>query len=344
MNSTTIAVDVAKSVFEVAVSEQPGQVRERQRLSRERFRRFLTERPAATVLMEACGSAHHWARHAQAQGHRAVLVPPHVVRPYVLRNKTDRTDAKGLLEAFRNEDVHPVPVKSETQQALAALHRLRSTWLATRTARINTVRGVLREFGLILPLGAHHVVPHVRTLLEEADSGVPGLLRPALAAAVEEIRAIEARMRAVEQQLEAGAAQTLSVRQLRTIPGIGLLTATALVAAVGDVQRFPSARHFASYLGLTPREDSTGPRRRLGAISKRGDTYLRMLLIHGARAVLWHAKTKTAPPPDRLRAWALQVERLRGHNKAAVALANKLARIVWAVWRHGTDYMGTPAL
>ena len=344
MNSTTIAIDVAKSVFEVAISEQPGQVRDRQRLSRERFRRFLAERPAATVLMEACGSAHHWARHAQAHGHRAVLVPPHVVRPYVLRNKTDRTDAKGLLEAFRNEDVHPVPVKSETQQALAALHRLRSTWLATRTARINTVRGVLREFGLILPLGAHHVVPHVRTLLEEADSGVPGLLRPALAAAVEEIRAVEARMRAVEQQLEAGAAQTLSVRQLRTIPGIGLLTATALVAAVGDVQRFPSARHFASYLGLTPREDSTGPRRRLGAISKRGDTYLRMLLIHGARAVLWHAKTKTAPPPDRLRAWALQVERLRGHNKAAVALANKLARIVWAVWRHGNDYVGTPAV
>src|SRR2546422_3974169 len=129
-----------------------------------------------------------------------------------------------------------------------------------------------------------------------------------------------------------------------TIRGVGLLTATALVAAVGNVQRFPSARHFASYLGLTPREDSTGPRRRLGAISKRGDTYLRMLLIHGARAVLCHAKTKTAPPPDRLRAWALQVERLRGHNKAAVALANKLARIVWAVWRHGKDYVGTPAV
>jgi len=344
MNSTTIAVDVAKSVFEVAISEQPGQVRERQRLSRERFRRFLTERPAATVLMEACGSAHHWARHANAHGHRAVLVPPHVVRPYVLRNKTDRTDAKGLLEAFRNEDVHPVPVKSESQQALAALHRLRSTWLATRTARINTVRGVLREFGLILPVGAYHVVPQVRMLLADADAGVPGLLRPALAAAVEEIRESEARMQAVEQQLEAGAAQTLSVRQLRTIPGIGLLTATALVAAVGDVQRFPSARHFASYLGLTPREDSTGPRRRLGAISKRGDTYLRMLLIHGARSVLCHAKTKTAPPPDRLRAWARQVERLRGHNKAAVALANKLARIVWAVWRHGKDYVGTPAV
>jgi transposase len=273
MNSTTIAIDVAKSVFEVAISEQPGQVRERKRLSREQFRQFLAERPAATILMEACGSAHHWARHAQAHGHQAVLVPPHVVRPYVLRNKTDRTDAKGLLEAFRNEDVHPVPVKSETQQALTALHRLRSTWLATRTARINTVRGLLREFGLPLPVGAHHVIPKVPLLLEDADSGVPGLLRPALAAAVQAIREIDARIRAVERQLEAAAAQALSVRQLRTIPGIGPLTATALVAAVGDVQRFPSARHFASYLGLTPREHSTGPRQRLGAISKRGDSH-----------------------------------------------------------------------
>jgi Transposase IS116/IS110/IS902 family/Integrase core domain len=190
----------------------------------------------------------------------------------------------------------------------------------------------------------HHVIPKVRTLLEEADSGVPTLLRPALAAAVQEIREIDAPIRAVEQQLEAAAAQALSVRQLLTIPGIGLLTATALVAAVGDVQRFPSARHFASYLGLTPRETSTGPRQRLGAISKRGDTYLRMLLIHGARSVLCRAKTRTAPPSDRLRAWAVQVERLRGHKKAAVALANKLARIAWGVWRHGKDYVPTPAV
>lgn len=343
MHGTTIAVDVAKSVFEVAVSEHPGQVRERHRFSRERFRRFLGEQPPATVLMEACGSAHYWARHAQTHGHRVVLVPPHVVRPYVLRNKTDRTDAKGLLEAVRNEDVRPVPVKSETQQGLAALHRLRSTWLATRTARINTVRGLLREFGVVIPTGSRHVVPHVGALLEEADAGVPGLLRPALAEATREIREIEARIRTVERQLEALAEQTPVVGRLRTIPGVGLLTGTALVASVGDVQRFPSARHFASYLGLTPRERSTGQRRRLGAISKRGDTYLRMLLIHGARAVLCHAKTKTAPVPDRLRAWALQLERLRGHNKAAVALANKLARIVWAVWRKGTEYGGVPA-
>jgi transposase len=344
MNGTTIAVDVAKLVFEVAISEAPGQVQERHRLSRERFHRFLAERPPATVVLEACGSAHHWARHAQAHGHRAVLVSPHVVRPYVVRNKTDRTDTKGLLEAFRNEDRHPVPVKSETQQALTALHRLRSTWVATRTARINTVRGLLREFGLVMPVGAHHVVPQVNMLVEDMDVAVPGLLRPALAEATKDIRDIEARIRAIERQLEAVAGQSELVRRLRTIPGIGLLTATALVGTVGDVVRFPSGRHFASYLGLTPRESSTGLRRRLGAISKRGDVYIRMLLIHGARAVLCHAKTKTAPPPDRLRAWALQVERLRGHNKAAVALANKLARLVWAVWRHGQDYAATPAL
>lgn len=341
MNSTTIAVDVAKAVFEVAVSEHPGQVRERHRFSRERFRRYLGEQPPATILMEACGSAHYWGREAQARGHQVVLLPPHAVRPYVLRNKTDRTDAKGILEAARNDAVRPVPVKSVTQQAVAALHRLRSTWVATRTARLNTVRGLLREFGIMLPVGARYVVPGLRSALEDADAPVPSFLRPILAAAAQEIRDLEARIELVERQLEAVAEQMPAVDRLRSIPGIGLLTATALVAAVGNVQRFPSARHFASYLGLTPRERSTGHQRRLGAISKRGDIYVRMLLIHGARAVLWHAKRPAAPVPDRLRAWALQLERIRGHNKAAVALANKLARIAWAVWRSSHPY--TPA-
>jgi transposase len=294
MNDTTIAVDVAKAVFEVAVSAQPGHVRERHRLSREGFARLLRAQPAATVVMEACGSAHYWGRRAQQQGHEVVLIPPHVVRPYVRGNKTDRTDTEGLLEAFRNEEVRAVPVKSETQQALAALHRLRSTWVATRTARLNTVRGLLREFGVVIPVGARQVVPHVRALLEDADAGIPGLLRPALAEAVAEIGELETRLRAVERHLETAAAGSLVVGQLRTVPGIGVLTATALVAAVGDVQRFPSARHFASYLGLTPREHSSGARRRLGAISKRGDTYLRMLLIHSSNAC-----GVTTRPPSR---------------------------------------------
>jgi len=341
MESTTIAVDVAKEVLELAVSVRPGQVSEQRRLSRTAFARFFADRPAATILFEACGSAHYWGRRLQALGHRVVLLPPHATRPYVVRNKTDRADARGLLEAFRNQDIHPVPLKSVPQQALTALHRLRSTWLAARTARLNTVRGLLREFGCTIPVGAHHVLPQAWHLLGDPDSGLPDALRPALAEACTEIAALEDRMRLVERQLEALADQTPVVARLRSIPGIGLITATALVAFVGDAQRFPSGRHFASYLGLTPRERSSGLVRRLGSISKRGDVYLRMLLTHGARSVLWKAKSR--PDPDRLRVWALKVQGLRGHNKAAIALANKLARIVWAVWTSDKDYREVPA-
>lgn len=337
MQDTTIAVDLAKSVFEVAVSQEPGRVEQRRRLSRGQFERFLARQAPATVVMEACGTAHHWARHAQEQGHRVVLLPPHTVRPYVLRNKTDEADAKALLEARRNEDLHPVPVKTLDQHELAGLHRLRSSWLATRTARINTIRGLLRELGITIPLGARRVVPAVRALAEPPDSGVPAALRVGLVEAADEISALERRIRHAERALDAIAKSNEVVSRLLTIPGVGLLSSTALVAFVGEVSRFPSGRHFASYLGLTPRESSSGLRRRLGRISKRGDPYLRMLLIHGARSVL--AQAKRQEHPDALRTWALERERSRGHNKAAVALANKMARLVWAVWRNGQPFI-----
>lgn len=334
--STTIAVDLAKSVFEVAVSETPGHVTARHRLTRAQFHRFVATAPPATVLLEACGSAHYWGRTAVAAGHSVCLLPPHAVRPYVPRNKTDRADAKGLLEAARNTAIVPVPVKSVAQQTLTALHRLRATWQAARTARLNTLRGLLREFGLPIPLGARQVAPHVQTVLAAADGPIPLALQPVLHAALHELAALEAQLRLVEHQLATLAADLPLVARLRSIPGIGLLTATALVGSIGDAARFPSGRHFASFLGLTPREHSSGGRRRLGAISKRGDTYLRMLLTHGARAVLCHAKR--APQPTALQTWALALERHRGHNKAAIALANKLARIVWAVWAHKTPF------
>lgn len=336
MQPTTIAVDLAKSVFEVAVSHRAGVVASRHRFSRRQFSRFLAEQPPSTVVMEACGTAHYWAREAQARGHQARLLPPRDVRPYVVRNKTDRADAKGLLEADRNEDIHPVAVKSVEQQALAGLHRLRSAWMATRTARLNTVRGLLGELGHGIPQGAGRVVPYVWVVVSEVDSGVPEVLRPVLVEAAREIRELETRIRNVESQLEAIARQSPVVTRLRTIPGIGLLTATALVASLGEVRRFPSGRHLASFLGLTPRESSSGGTRRLGRITKRGDPYLRMLLIHGARSVLHHAKR--ASRRDRLRAWALERERALGHNKAAVALANKLTRIIWAVWTREGPY------
>lgn len=340
MKSTIIAVDLAKSVFQIAVSRHPGKVSESHRLSRRQFLRFCAERQPALVLMEACGTAHYWGQQLGKLGHEVVLLPPHAIRPYVSRNKTDHADAKALLEAHRNEDIHPVPVKSVAQQTLTALHRLRSAWMADRIARLNLVRGILRELGFALPVGAAQVVPGALALVKKPNGGLPDPLRRALREACREIQGLEGRIRAVEKQLEALAVEIPMVQQLRSIPGIGLLTATALVAFVGNVQRFPTSRHFASFLGLTPRENSSGLARRLGAISRRGDAYLRYLLVHGARSVLFAAKRRKEP--DRLRDWALRVQQRRGHNKAVIALAAKMARIVWAVWHNDTVFESRP--
>jgi transposase len=338
-NDTRIAVDLAKAVFEIAASDRPGRVARRERLPRSQFLTFFAQHPAATVVMEACGSAHYWGRRIEQLGHKVILLPPHQVRPYVQRNKTDRTDAKGILEASRNDDIRPVPVKTVAQQVLTSLHRLRSGWMAERTARLNTLRGLLRELGVFIPVGARQVVPAVWALIEDADTDFPDALRPTFAEACHEIRQIEARIKQVERQLEAMAQQLPVVAHLLTIPGIGLLTATALFAFIGDIRRFPSGRHLASWLGLTPREYSSGLKRRLGGISKRGDGYLRMLLIHGARSVLLHARTQQ---PDHLRQWAHKIAQTHVHNKAAVAVANKLARLIWAVWSRLEDYGRTP--
>lgn len=341
MKNTIIATDLAKNIFEVAVSHRAGIVHKRHRLSRRRFLPFFAEFKPATVLLEACGSAHHWARQLQTLGHKPILLPAHDTRRYVLRNKTDQADAKALLEAHRNEVIMPVPVKSIEQQALMALHRLRSGWMAARTARLNAIRGHLRELGFTIPLGARRVLPRLWELLEDAENDIPQFLRPALAEAGREVRQLEQRILDIERQLREVSRQSPLILRLRSVPGIGLLTATALVAFVGNVQRFSSGRRFASYLGLTPREYSSGGRRRLGRISKRGDIYIRMLLIHGARAVLNAAKN--VETPDRLRTWALNLEARAGHNRAAVALANKLARIAWAVWRNESAFETTPA-
>ncbi len=265
-----------------------------------------------------------------------VLISPQYVRPYVRRDKTDRADVKGLLEAFRNGEIEPVPVKTVAQQQLTSLHRVRSGWMAIRTAQINALRGLLRELGLVIPAGARHLVPGVQRLIEDAEVEIPDALREVFSDMCVEIRELESRVRSVERRLEAIGRQTPGVERLRTIPGVGLLTSTALVGFVGDVQRFRSGRHFSSYLGLTPRERSSGGRRRLGGISKRGDRYLRTLLIHGARAVLWAARSRSEP--SSFEVWALRIQELRGHNKAAVAVANRMARQAWAVWKRDCEY------
>lgn len=342
MNTTTVAVDLAKSVFELAVSDGQGRVIERKRLSREAFRKFFVNRPPCRIVMEACGTAHHWARTFRALGHEVKLLPPQHVRPYVHRNKTDRADAAALLEADRCGDILPVPVKTEGQQGLQGLHRVRSGWMATRTARINEVRGLLREFGFDLPQGPSAVMERVPGWLADETVAIPPVLRKALSEVMDEIRALETRIADVEKQLREEAKQRPDVQKLMDVPGIGLLIATALIAAVGGMEAFRDGRHLAAWLGLTPKESSSGFKRRLGRISKRGDPYLRTLLIHGARSALNAAMAKLAAGKEltRLQRWAVELAGRVGHNKAATALANKLARIAYAVVRQGRDFDG----
>lgn len=340
MDATTVGIDLAKSVFEIALADERGHIVERQRLSRARFDRFFVNRPACRIVMEACGSAHHHARRLSSQGHEVVLLPAQYARAYVRRNKTDAADAAALIEAARCPDIRPVPIKSVDQQALQQLHRLRSQWMAARTARINFLRGCLREFGVSIPAGSKRAIQAVRTTLTCPDSPVPALLHSSLLELLAEIDSFEQRCQHIDREIARLHAEDPVVERLLKIPGVGPLTATAMRASVVDVLRFPTARHFASWLGLTSREHSSGERRRLGRISKQGDPYLRTLLIHGARSVLLAARSaqRRGTPVDRLRLWALDLQARRGHNKATVALANKLARIVWATWRYERDF------
>jgi transposase len=340
MHATTVAIDLAKDVFELAFADAQHRIVERKRLSRRAFGQALDNRGPLRVVMEACGSAHYWARRFGAQGHDVRLLPARDVRPYVRRNKTDRADAAGLIEADRCAQIDAVPIKSIEQQGVQALHRVREQLKAQRTATINLVRGVLREFGIVIAVGAAKVRPAVLAVLEAGDNDLPMALRHTLGGLLDQLTQLGEAMRAIEQRLQAQAQTDLSCQRYQQVPGIGVLTATALRASVGPLDRFGSGRHFAAWLGLTPREHSSGNRRRLGRISKRGDGYLRRLLIHGARAALRAAQVRQrrAQPLSRLQTWALSMHERVGHNKAAVALANKMARRVWAMEHHGTAF------
>ncbi len=344
MNATTVAVDLAKNVFELAVADGGGRVVEHQRLTRAQFERWFANREVGRVVMEACGSAHHWARRFGARGIEVRLLPAQYVKAYVKRNKTDAADARALLEAARSGDIKSVAVKSVEQQALQALHRTRSAWMATRTRRINTLRGFCREFGLVVPEGAVRGLAQVARYLADEHSGLPAILRGSMRLLLEEIQLMEARIGQLEQELCALAQQSPACQALQSVPGIGLLTSTAMVAAVGDPRSFDSGRRYASFLGLTPREFSSGNQRYLGRISKRGDRYIRMLLTHGARSILRAATVahRAGRELDRLRSWALEVQARTNHNKATCALANKLARIAWAVWVKHEKYQSAP--
>ena len=338
MQSNIISVDLAKNVFEVAVANHLHRIVSRHRLSRAKFSEFLTQHPPATVLVESCGTAHFWARQAIAVGHKPFIIPAQYVKPYRRRNKSDRIDTEALLEAHRCAGIRPVPVRSVDQQQLQQLHRIREQWKKTCTARINALRGFLRELGYPIAEGAANAKRQVRIILD--DGALPEPLRAAFSTLLDDVHQLEQHIKRIEQQLHQLTKDRDDVRVLRQVHGIGLLTSTALVASAGSPHHFTSGRHFSSWLGITPREFSSGERRYLGRISKQGDKYLRTLIVHGARSVLTRAKQlhKTHQPLSRLQRWVVKLEQRVGHNKATVALANKLARICWAVWKYNTDF------
>lgn len=345
MDPTTIAVDLAKDIFEVAEANQAHRVVERRRLTRAQFERYLrTVKPGTEVVMEACGTAHYWGRVCRQAHLQPILLPVQYVRAYVRRNKSDRTDTEALLEARRCDAMLPVPIKSPAQQALQALHRIRQQWQTTRTARINVIRGVLREHGVTLRVGARTIHRDVPRVLE--DDQLPGLLRWGVAPVLEEIRILEHRVAELDAQLTTLVEQDEAGQRLRTIPGVGVITATALLASVPHIQSFRRGREFASWLGLTPRERASGHRRWQGRISKRGDVYLRTLLIHGARSVIHNARRLSRERRYRLtplHRWAVELADRVGANKAATGLANKLARVIWAVWCSEGEFVARPA-
>ena len=336
MKNTIITIDLATTVFELAIANPQYRITQRQRLDRDTFRQFIHEQAPALLVMEACGSAHHWGRLFREWGHEVLLLPAQYVRPYRRRNKTDRTDCEALLEAYRCEGIKPVAVKSVEQQELQQMHRLREQWKRTKVARMNFLRGVFREQGIPLPASDREALREANLHVEQLSLLSLYMLRPLM----QELETLETHMVELEQQIIHATRQNETVANLQTIPGIGLLTSTALVAAVGKPEQFQSARQFASWLGITPRESSSGNRRFLGSITKQGSTYLRTLLVHGARSALLAAKrqAKSGKPLGRLQEWAVKLEQRSGHNKTAVALANKLARIVWACWKSGKPY------
>jgi transposase len=339
MNVTTIGLDLAKQVFHLVGADRHGKVILRKRLKRASMLRYFANLPSCTIGLEACGGAHYWARELQRLGHQARLIHARFVAPYRRGEKNDYNDAAALCEAVVQPQMRFVPVKTVTQQDLQAVHRLRDGLVRQRTASVNRARGLLAERGIVLARGITAFRRAVPGLLEDADNGVSDLFRELLAEAYAEVVRLDAQVAVYDKRLATIAADDPACRRLQGIPGIGPIGATALVGAVGDAHTFRNGRQLAAWVGLVPRQHSTGGRPRLLGISKRGDKHLRTLLIHGARAVVRHAAGKE----DRLSRWIRQLQAARGTNVATVAVANKLARMAWVILSRGEVYRPTGA-
>jgi len=334
MKATTIGIDLAKSVLQVHGVDARGNAVVRKQLKRDQVLPFFGNLAACRIGMEACGSAHYWARKLEKLGHSVKLMAPQFVKPYVKTNKNDAADAEAICEAVSRPNMRFVPIKNGEQQAVLALHRARQGFVTARTAQANQIRGLLSEYGIVIPQGLSHVSKRLPEILEDGENDLPGVFRQLLQRLGDHLRELHRQVGELELQIQLWHRQHDASCRLARIPGIGPLTASALVASVGDAKSFANGRQLAAWLGLVPRQHSSGGKSVLLGISKRGDSHLRMLLVHGARAVIRVAEKK----PGYADSWLARLIGRRHPNITAVALANKNARIVWALLKHDRDY------
>ena len=335
MNTTTIGLDIAKNCFQVHGVDAHGKTTLQRQLRRAEVLTFFANLPACLIGIEACGSAHHWARKLGGLGHQVKLMPAQFVKAYVKANKNDARDAEAICEAVARPNMRFVAVKTVAQQELLMLHRVRQRLVMERTAKANQLRGLLGEFGIVVPQGLHRLRRVMPEILADAENGLSCRLRERFSHLFSHLRELDASISEWERQIVAWHRESPLSQRLDKIPGIGPLGASALVASIGDIRTFKSGRQLAAWLGLVPRQDSSGGKTRLLGISKRGDRYLRTLLILGARSVL---RQMQRHPARAAQSW---LERLtaRSHpHIAAVALANKSARIAWALLAHEREY------
>ena len=336
MNITRVGVDIAKTVFHVHAVDRHGSLVWQAKLKRSQWLTALSERlaPGAEIGMEACASAHHWAREIRKRGYTVKLIAAQFVKPYVKSNKNDLVDAEAICEAMSRPGMRFVTVKSVEQQDIQAAHRIREELVGQRTAKSNQIRGLVGEYGVIAPVGIHQLRRALPLWLEDADNGLTHDFRALLADLADDLRHLDNRISALDERIAASVKKDPVARRLLELRGVGPLTASALAGALGDGSAFSKGRDFAASVGLTPRQHSTGGKDRLLGISKRGDSYLRKLLVHGARSVIRHAKGRD----DGLSEWLQALSARKHANVVAVALANKTARVAWSMVRNDLDY------
>jgi transposase len=335
---TTIGIDLAKNVFQVHGVDASGAVVIRKAMRRVQVLRFFEALPQCLVGMEACATSHYWAREIAAVGHEVRLMPPQYVKAYVKRNKNDAADAEAICEAVRRPSMRFVAVKSAEQQAVLTLHRARDLLVRQRTMLVNALRAHLAEFGIVGAQGMHRVADLVAIIADENDTRVPPIARPALRILADQIAVLQQQIDTIDVRVLAWHRSNAVSRRLAGIPGIGPVTASAIVASVPDASVFRSGREFAAWLGLVPKQSGTGGKTWLGRISKRGDAYIRRLLVTGALTALTRCRAMKALP------W---IESMKTRRKRplviAVALANKMARIAWAMMFRVTVYRASPS-